>query len=87
MATKKQKEAAWDNASKVRGKNPDLYRKDSSGNKIYKSSYGKKSDMGWEVDHKNPKSKGGSESTKNVQALHWEENRHKSDKYPYKTKK
>jgi len=87
MATKKQKDAAWENASKIRGKNPDLYRKDSAGNKIYKTSYGNTSEMGWEVDHKNPKSKGGSESTKNVQALHWEENRKKSDKYPYKKKK
>ena len=70
MATKKQKDAAWENASEMRGKNPDVYRKDQYGNKIYKSSYGKQSEMGWEVDHKNPISKGGSESTKNVQALH-----------------
>lgn len=32
MATKKQKEIAWDKASSVRGKNPNLWRRDSQGN-------------------------------------------------------
>ena len=51
---------------------------------MYKSSYGKQSEMGWEVDHRHPKSKGGTESPRNLQAVQWEENRLKSDKYPYK---
>jgi hypothetical protein len=33
----------------VRGKDPDLYRKDKLGNVIYKPSYGKKSPMGWKL--------------------------------------
>lgn len=84
MANQKQIDNAWNNATKIRGKNPNLYRKDDYGNPIYKLSYGKTSDMGWELDHKYPKSKGGSDSSKNLQAVQWEENRKKSDTYPYK---
>jgi len=36
--------------------------------------------LGWELDHKNPIARGGTESPRNLQALHWEENRAKSDK-------
>ena len=86
MATKSQKENAWENAKTIKGKNPDLYRKDPYGNTIYKPSYGKQSEMGWEVDHKHPVAKGGSDSPKNLQAMHWQENREKSDNYPYKPK-
>lgn len=71
-------EKAWENARKVRGKNPDVYRKDDYGNLMYKSSYGKQSDMGWEIDHKYPKSKGGTDSPRNLQAVQWEENRKKA---------
>jgi len=78
------KEIAWENAHIIRGKNPDVYRKDDYGNVIYKSSYGKQSDMGWEVDHRYPISKGETDSTRNLQAVQWEENRKKSDTYPYK---
>lgn len=78
------KEIAWENAHIIRGKNLDVYRKDDYGNVMYKSSYGKQSDMGWEVDHRHPISKGGTDSSRNLQAVQWEENRKKSDTYPYK---
>ena len=87
MATKEQKEKAWQEAKAIKGKDPDLYRKDPYGNTIFKPSYGKQSNMGWEVDHKHPVAKGGTDSPKNLQAVQWEENRSKSDKYPYKNKK
>lgn len=74
---------AWENANKVRGKNPDLYRKDDYGNLMYKPSYGKQSTMGWEIDHIHPKAKGGTDKPCNLQAIQWQENRKKSDKYPY----
>jgi len=79
LATKTEKEKAWNNAKKVRGKDPARYRQDPYGNLICKSSYGKDSDMGWEVDHINPKSNGGSDSTANFQALKTSVNREKSD--------
>ena len=84
MASKQDIEIAWDNAHKIRGENPDVYRKDDYGNIIYKPSYGMQSNMGWEVDHSFPKSKGGTDCPRNLQAVQWEENRSKSDKYPYK---
>ena len=83
MPNKTKIDQAWSNAKPIRGKNPDVYRVDNYGNTIYKSSYGKKSDMGWEIDHKYPVSKGGSDSPRNLQAVQWKENRIKSDKYPY----
>ena len=86
MANKQQKETAWNKAQPIKGKNPDLYRKDPYGNTMYKPSYGKQSEMGWEVDHKYPVAKGGTDSSRNLQAVQWEENRSKSDKYPYKKK-
>ena len=83
MASKKDIENAWNNANIIRGKNPDVYRKDKYGNEIYKSSYGKTSNMGWEIDHKHPIARVGTNSPRNLQAFQWEENRKKSDKYPY----
>ena len=79
MATKKQKDHAWESAKKVRGKNPDLYRKDQQNNVIYKPSYGKTSDMGWEIDHSKPQSKGGSDHLNNLQPLNTKANRQKSN--------
>jgi len=80
MATKKQIEHAWENATPVRGKNPDTWRKDATGRLIRRGSYGTRGAYGWEVDHKNPKSRGGSDDLRNIQALHWEVNRAKGDK-------
>ncbi len=73
---------AWDKARKIRGKNPDDRRRDSFGNEMRKASYGTLGSYGWELDHKKPKSKGGTDSSRNIQALHWKANRKKGDKYP-----
>jgi 5-methylcytosine-specific restriction endonuclease McrA len=69
MATNEQKEKAWENAKKIRGRDPDKYRQDPYGNEMYKNSYGKNSKMGWHVDHIKPVSKSGSDATENLQAL------------------
>ena len=83
MATKRQKEQAWNNARPISGKNPNLYRRDSAGNPIYKPAYGKNGSQSWEVDHRKPKSKGGTDSPRNLQALRTKTNRSKGNKYPY----
>jgi len=86
MASKKDIESAWQKAKPIRGKNPDTWRRDTHGNKIRKASYGTQGEYGWELDHKKPAAKGGSDSSRNIQPLHWEENRKKNDKYPYRKK-
>ncbi len=77
MATKSQKNKVWSNAKPIRGKNSNKYRKDPYGKVIYKGSYGKSSNMGWEVDHIKPRSRGGSDATRNLQALNTSVNRSK----------
>ena len=84
MASKKNIENAWDKAKTIRGQNDEVWRKDPYENKIRKGSYGTHGDFGWELDHKNPVAKGGSDKQQNIQPIHWEENLKKSDKYPYK---
>lgn len=81
--TQKELDQIWEKAEEVPGKNPNLYRKDELGNLIYKPSYGKHSEMGWEVDHKKPKAKGGTDNLRNLRPLGTEANRSKGDKYPY----
>jgi 5-methylcytosine-specific restriction endonuclease McrA len=76
---KSEKDRVWDKAKKIPGKNPNLYRKDPYDNEIYKAAYGKNSPKGWDIDHIKPKSKGGSESIRNKQALSAKINRNKGD--------
>ena len=84
MASKKQINQAWEKAKTIRGRNSELWRRDATGNVIRKASYGTQGEYGWELDHKNPISKGGTDKPQNIRPLHWKENRQKSDKYPYK---
>ena len=84
MATPKQKQIAWDQADTIPGENPNLRRLDPYGNKIYKPAYGKAGEQSWQVDHKHPKSKGGTDNPRNLQAVQTKENRQKGTKYPYR---
>jgi len=81
MASQKQVDDAWERAQTIRGRNPDSWRRDEGGNVIRRGSYGTQGDYGWELDHRFPKSKGGTEHGRNLRALHWEENREKGDNY------
>jgi 5-methylcytosine-specific restriction endonuclease McrA len=87
MASKKQIEDSWGEAKPIRGKSPDAWRRDPYGNVIRKGSYGTRGEYGWELDHSKPKSRGGSNADRNIQPVHWEENRKKSNQYPYKKKR
>jgi 5-methylcytosine-specific restriction endonuclease McrA len=81
MASQKDIENAWERAQTIRGRNPDTWRRDEAGNIIRYGSYGTTGEYGWEIDHRKPVSRGGSEDPRNLRALHWQENREKSDKY------
>ncbi len=49
-----------------------------------RSEYGNtNSDHGWEVDHEKPVARGGSDDLSNLQPLQWDNNRKKSDAYPW----
>ena len=80
MPSKELIQKIWDKTIKIRGKNPNLWRRDSLGNLIYRPAYGKEGKYGWEIDHKVPKKRGGSDSIRNLQALQTRANREKSDK-------
>lgn len=86
MATKDQIDKAWESAKKLRGEDPDKYRQDPYGNKMYKNSYGKSSEMGWEVDHIKPEARGGSDDARNLQALNTSFNRSKQDSLQKKSR-
>ncbi|CAA0159201.1 HNH endonuclease signature motif containing protein [Tenacibaculum maritimum] len=81
MSYKNKKEQVWGKGKKVRGKDPNLYRRDDLGNEIYYHSYGKNTPMGWEIDHSKPQSKGGTDHLNNLRPLQTKENRKKGNKY------
>lgn len=54
MASKKLTEEVWEKAKEIRGKDSDVWRKDTYDNKIRFGSYGTEGEYGWEIDHKNP---------------------------------
>ena len=79
MTAEERKGKVWNRAKVIRGKDPGRYRQDPYGHPMYWSSYNKNSEMGWEIDHIKPKSKGGSDSIRNLQALNLRVNRSKGN--------
>ena len=77
MTSKEQIQTVWEKAKPMKGKDPNVWRKDGCGNIIRFGSYGTLGEYGWERDHKIPKDKGGSDQMKNLQPLHWKANRKK----------
>jgi 5-methylcytosine-specific restriction endonuclease McrA len=65
------------------GHNPKQYRLDQCGNLVFYRSYGKRSEMSWQIDHIQPRSKGGSDDLDNLIGMHWRQNASKGNKYPY----
>ena len=74
-------EQIWDKGQKIRGKDPNLYRKDIYGNEMYRHSYGMDTPKGWNVDHSKPVSKGGTNHLNNLQPLNSSANKSKGNKY------
>jgi len=79
MPTQEQIDKAWENAKITPGKDPAKCRRDPYRKVICRDSYGKDSKMGWEVDHIRPLSRGGSDATRNLQALSTRTNKRKGD--------
>ena len=75
-------EAIWQSAKPVEGYNPNIWRKDFAGAWIRRDFYGLRNKYGWKIDHKKPKSAGGSDSKENLWALHWQNNMSKGNEYP-----
>ena len=80
MVTKYDVAWAWRRAKRIRGKNPNLYRRDEFGNTIYKPAYGKYGKMGWQIDHRKPKSKGGTDHRRNLRVLQSKANLRKGNR-------
>ncbi|MGZ3885524.1 MAG: HNH endonuclease [Bacteroidia bacterium] len=71
----------WERASVIPGKDPQLFRKDKCGAIMQRDLLNNNQfplSLGWEIDHIRPLNKGGSNEEQNLQALQWENNRHKN---------
>ncbi|MCQ2960594.1 MAG: HNH endonuclease [Bacteroidales bacterium] len=71
----------WDKGIEIKGKNPNLYREDKFGNQMYRYSYGKYSEQGWNIDHSKPQAQGGTDHLNNLQPMNSRANCKKGDKY------
>ena len=78
-----EKEYAWEKADIVHGRDPDYYRQDKCGNIIYYDSYGKDSNMGWNVDHSKPLAVGGTYHLNNLQVMQTSQNKSKGSRHHY----
>lgn len=83
--------SAWEQATRVTGMNPDVWRHDPCGALIKKQECGNRnSDFGWEIDHIVPRvflfNAGASEeeinNPTNLRAMHWANNASKGMEYP-----
>lgn len=76
--------AVWKKGRLIDGYDPAGWRYDICGKPMKFEDYGKTdSKHGWEIDHIKPVAKNGTDGLENLQPLQWENNRDKSDTYPW----
>ena len=68
-------EKVWNKAMPISGFDPSAYRVDAAHHLIARSQYGTDLPQRWEIDHKNPRSHGGSDYITNLQPLNTATNR------------
>lgn len=76
----------WEKSAIISGYDATRYRKDLTGAWIERNKYGDTSidqGLGWEVDHRKPIAKGGTNILSNLRPLQWKNNRSKGENFPY----
>ena len=68
------KDHCWNNAPKIKHKDPKKYRLGAAGALIKYEEYGLQSKLGWNIDHRAISS-----FTGNIRAMHWKNNQKKAD--------
>ncbi len=70
----------WNQCRTIPNYDPNEWRYDDLGNLIRLQNYGdRQSQYGWEIDHRIPLARGGTDDRSNIRALHWQANAQKSD--------
>lgn len=83
--TEEQIRLVWEKGTLVPGYDAAKYRKDVAGAWIAWDKYGdntSETGLGWEIDHRKPVSRGGTDNLGNLRPLQWANNRSKGDDYP-----
>jgi HNH endonuclease len=78
------KSEVWAKGALIPGFDPAIWRYDICGWPMRFWDFGnRESQFGWESDHIQPESLGGSDGLHNRQPLHWQNNAAKGDNYPW----
>lgn len=73
------KQACWEKTTKIKGRDPDRWRRDALGNIVFRKLVGCSGCLCHDYDHIHPYSKGGKSTVENCQVLQGAANRAKSN--------